>query len=504
MMATEKSVASAPSASLSWESIHWKAVKTHVRRLQMRIAKAVREGHHHKAKALQWLLTHSYNAKLLAIRRVTQNPGKNTPGVDGIVWKTSRQKMQAASEIKRRGYQPKPLRRIYILKKDGHSKRPLSIPAMIDRCQQAIHLMALEPVVETIADRHSYGFRPDRSCADAIEQCFIALARRNSAMYALEGDIKSCFDTISHPWLLENTLMDKIMLKKWLAAGYVEERTLYRTEGGVPQGGLISACLLVNVLTGLETTVKAVVHPRDKVNVCIYADDFIITGISREILENKVKPVVQSFLAERGLSLSEKKTKITHIGEGFDFLGFNIRKYNNGKLLIKPSKASVKRFLNNLRELIRNSVGMATSELIRMLNLKIRGWCNYYRHAVSKKTFSKIDHSIFKALTHWAKRRHPEKNVHWRKDKYFRQEGNRNWVFYAKALTKKGIEILDLFSASSVPIERHVKIRCEATPYDPAFKEYFAKRHAKRLAKVRKLGLLGQLDKDGLRMARAV
>ena len=228
-------------------------------------------------------------------------------------------------------------------------------------------------------------------------------------MYALEGDIKSCFDTISHPWLLENTLMDKIMLKKWLAAGYVEERTLYRTEGGVPQGGLISACLLVNVLTGLETTVKAVVHPRDKVNVCVYADDFIITGISREILENKVKPVVQSFLAERGLSLSEKKTKITHIGEGFDFLGFNIRKYNNGKLLIKPSKASVKRFLNNLRELIRNSVGMATSELIRMLNSKIRGWCNYYRHAVSKKTFAKIDHSIFKALIHWAKRRHPEK-----------------------------------------------------------------------------------------------
>ena len=178
MTATEKPEAGAPSTSTSWESINWKSVKAHVSRLQMRIAKAVREGHHHKAKALQWLLTHSYNAKLLAVRRVTQNHGKDTPGVDGVVWKTSRQKMQAVSEVKRRGYQPQPLRRIYIPKKDGRSKRPLSIPAMNDRGQQAIHLMALEPAVEIIADRHSYGFRPDRSCADAIERCFNASSKQ--------------------------------------------------------------------------------------------------------------------------------------------------------------------------------------------------------------------------------------------------------------------------------------------------------------------------------------
>lgn len=190
---------------------------------------------------------------------------------------------------------------------------------MIDRAQQALHLMALEPFVETIADKNSYGFRPDRSCADAVQQCFIALAQKRSASWILEGDIKSCFDTISHPWLLSNTITDKTTLKKWLEAGYIEDTTLYPTQEGTPQGGIISPCLLVNVLSGLETAVKAVTKPRDKINVCVYADDFIITGASPEVLENQVKPAVQAFLAKRGLTLSETKTKITHIDKGFDF-----------------------------------------------------------------------------------------------------------------------------------------------------------------------------------------
>jgi RNA-directed DNA polymerase len=496
--------AGASSTGANWDSINWKPIKAHVARLQIRIAKAVREGHHHKAKALQWLLTRSYSAKLLAIRRITQNQGKNTPGIDGVVWTTSKRKMQAVVNLKRRGYQPQPLRRIYIPKKDGHSKRPLSIPTMLDRTQQAIHLMALEPAVETIADRNSYGFRPDRSCADAIAHCFNALARQCSATWILEGDIKSCFDTISHPWLLTNTPMDKKVLKQWLDAGYMENETFHPTQEGVPQGGTISPCLLVNVMAGLEAAVKAAIKPRDKVNVCIYADDFIITGATQEILENKVKPAVQAFLAMRGLTLSETKTKIVHISEGFDFLGFNIRKYKE-KLLIKPSKASVKQFLNNLREFISSSVGWSTQDLIRTLNLKIRGWCNYYRHVVAKKTFSQVDSAIFKMLKHWIKRRHPDKNGHWWAKKYFRQEGNRRWIFYAISPTKEGgVQTLDLLQASHVSIKRHVKIKGDATPYDPVYREYFNKRHAKRLAKVRAIGMLGQLDEAGLRMARAV
>lgn len=502
MTATGKPVAGAPSTRATWESIDWKTIKAEVLRLQMRIAKAVREGHHHKAKALQWLLTHSYHAKLLAIRRVTQNPGKNTPGVDNVVWNTSRQKIQAASAIKRRGYQPQPLRRIYILKKNG-SKRPLSIPTMIDRAHQALYLMALEPAVEISADRHAYGFRPYRSCADAINQCFIRLARKNSATWVLEGDIKSCFDTISWTWLLENTPMDKRVLERWLTAGYIEEGTLHSTTEGIHQGSIISPCILVNVLTGLEAAIKVATKPQDKVHLCVYADDFIITGVSQEVLENKVKPVVQAFLGERGLTLSETKTKITHIEEGFDFLGFNIRKYK-GKLLTKPAKANIKRFLSNIRELIRKNGTTATNKLIHQLNPIIRGWCNYYRHAAAKETFFKVDKHIFEALQHWIKRRHPGKNTHWRVKKYYRQKGFRRWIFHARSIAKNGREeILDLFYASQVRIQRHVIIKGEATPYDPGFKEYFEKR-TQRITKIQTYRPLGQLHRDGLTMARAV
>jgi RNA-directed DNA polymerase len=496
MTVVEKSATGAPSAT-TWNAMQWQPMKKSVRRLQMRIAKAVREGRHHKAKALQWLLTHSYSAKLLAVKRVTENRGKDTPGVDGIVWKTAKQKMQEALALKRHGYQPQPLRRIYIPKKSG-GRRPLSIPTIRDRAYQALHLLALEPAVEMTADRHAYGFRPYRSCADAIKQCFTVLARKCSATCIFEGDIKSCYDTTSHRWLLENTPMDRVVLKKWLQAGYLEKETFYRTEQGTPQGGIISPCLLVNTLSGLEAAVKAVTKPYDKINVCVYADDFIITGASRQVLENKIKPVVQTFLAERGLVLSETKTRITHIDEGFDFLSFNIRKYK-GKLLIKPAKASTKLFLGNIRRLIGKNNGAATFTLIRQLNTKIRGWCNYYRHVVAKDTFNKVDNYIYQALQRWIKRRHPEKSASWRKTKYFRREKLRNWIFYAKDPAEKGT--IDLYRASQTRIIRHVKIRGDATPYDPSFTAYLKVRYAKRLAGNR---ITGSSYSDGLRMARAV
>jgi len=488
MTTAVKPLIGASSNVANWDAINWRALEQQVKRLQMRIAKATRERRWGKVKVLQWLLTHAFSAKLIAVRRVTRNSGRKTPGVDGIVWKTAAQKLNAARLLQRRGYRPKPLRRIYIPKKNG-KLRPLGIPAMSDRAQQALHLLGLEPVAETLADPNAYGFRPKRSTADAIEQCFKVLCKKRSAQWILEGDIKACFDRISHPWLQDHIPMDKTILKKWLAAGYMEEGVVYPTEAGTPQGGIASPVLAGMALDGLEEIARRAAPANQKINVVIYADDFIITGASKEVLETKVKPAVVAFLKERDLELSEEKTRITHIDDGFDFLGFNVRKYT-GKLLIKPSKSAVKRFLDKIRVFIKANPAAKTEELIRQLNSKLRGWANYYRHVVSKKIFAYVDSQVFQALIAWIKRRHPEKSEQWKRQRYFRREGLRQWVFFAKIRgVLKSVTHLDLFSVASVPIIRHIKIQAHATPYDPAFTDYFAQRAKSR--KVSRLNWLG-------------
>lgn len=476
MTAMAKPLTGASSAAVKWITIDWKNTEAEVHRLQMRIAKAISEGRHGKVKALQWLLTHSLHAKLLAVRRVVQNKGGKTPGVDKVIWRTPQQKIEAALSLTRKGYQTQPLKRIYIPKKDGR-QRPLSIPTMKCRAMQGLHLLALDPVAEFHADKNSYGFRPKRSTADALEACFIALARKRSAQWIFEADIKSCFDKISHTWLRENIPMDKEILRKWLSAGYIDNGAFHQSKSGTPQGGLASPTLLVLTLSGLEKAVHTAINRRtDKVNLSIYADDFIITGGSKEILETKVRPVIESFLKERGLELSQEKTKITHIDDGFDFLGANVRKYK-GKCIIKPSKKSVNSFLVDIRETIKSNQMAKTENLIHLLNPKIRGWANHFKYSCAKKTFSYIDNQIDIALWKWCRRRHPKKNVAWIQKKHFRSQGLRNWIFFAKTTKSDGTDNrVDLFKASSVAIKRHIKIRAEATPYDPRFTEYFGKR----------------------------
>jgi len=426
----------ASSANDQWSSIKWKEIESQVCRLQMRIAKAIREKRYGKAKALQWLLTRSHSAKLLAIKKVTSNAGSRTSGVDKVRWTSAQQKLNAVNQLTRRGYAVQPLRRIYIPKSNGKN-RPLGIPTMRDRAMQALHLLALEPISEITADINSYGFRPKRSCHDAISQCFLALARKTSAKWILEADIKGCFDNISHTWLLTHIPTDKTILGKWLKSGVIDQDMFYDTEAGTPQGGIISPVLANMTLDGLERTVKSAVSSKDKLCVIRYADDFIVTAHSKELLEQVVKPAIELFLSERGLQLSEEKTKITHIDDGFDFLGFNVRKYND-KLLIKPSRKSLKNLLQDLREIIKCNQSSKTSDLLYKLNPKILGWCYYQRHVVSKATFGYIDTKLIETLTQWIRRRHPNKSAEWQTKKYFRSQGTRNWIFSSKVINSKG------------------------------------------------------------------
>lgn len=280
-------------------------------------------------------------------------------------------KWKGMQSMQHRGYRALPLRRIYIPKSNG-KKRPLGIPCLRCRAMQALWKLALEPTAESLADPNSYGFRPERSTADAIEQCFNTLAKRASPEWVLEGDIRGCFDNLSHPWLLENIPMDKLILRRWLQAGYIDEETLFETWAGTPQGGIISPVIANMALDGLEaavyTSVGSTEHARrkSKLNVIRYADDFVVTGISKEILERKVLPAVRQFMAARGLELSEEKTRIIHISEGFDFLGQNVRKYA-GKLLIKPATKSVKSLLDKVREIVKGNASATQAVVIQKL-----------------------------------------------------------------------------------------------------------------------------------------
>ncbi len=491
-MTTAQAVGAVSSEAAEWYAIDWQARHRNVRRLQVRIVKAVKEGRWGKVRALQRLLTHSFSGKVFAVRRVTENQGKKTPGVDREIWDTPEKKIQAIRELKRRGYQPQPLRRVYIPKSDGLTMRPLGIPTMKDRAQQALYLLALDPVVETTADNNSYGFRQQRSCADAMEQCFKTLSRPNP-QWILEGDIKSCFDRISHDWLLAHVHMDRAILQKWLKAGYMDKHVFHETTDGTPQGGIISPALANCALDGLERLLKEK-FPAKKllpslrgklscVHFIRYADDFIITGRTKELLEEQVKPLVEQFMQLRGLELSPKKTVITHVEQGFDFLGQNVRKYPKGKLLIKPSKKNVKTFLDGIRKIIKAALGLSAAELIDWLNPKIRGWANYHRHVVSKRVFQRVDHVIFIRLWQWARRRHPEKSLGWLKQKYFERQGQDNWRFFGKSCDGDGImHTVRLLPASHIPIRRHIKVKGEANPYDPAYETYFEKREGDHMA----------------------
>ena len=459
-----------------WSSIDWKEAWRQVRRLQVRIAKAVKENRWNKVKALQYLLTHSFYAKLLAVKRVTSNKGKKTPGVDGVLWRGARAKWRAAQSLRRRGYHPQPLRRIYIEKKNG-KLRPLSIPVMYDRAQQALYKLGLAPVAETTADRNSYGFREERSCADAVACAFLALSKPNSAPWVLEGDIQGCYDNFAFQWMLKHIPMDKTILEKWLRAGYVENGIHYPTRKGVPQGGIISPTISNMVLDGLEEAVRCAVPRRCRINFVRYADDFIITGKSRTLLEDAIQPVVEGFLAERGLSLSPEKTVITHISNGFTFLGQTFRKH--GRVLhITPSTEGVHALIEKVGTIIREHVNAPMPALIQKLNATLRGWANYHRHVVASEAFSRIDTYVFEQLWRMVGRRHSGKSAHWLIKNYWSAAGKHVFAVWAKT-AKTGKKLYQVVRVSAMGIRRYVKIKADANPYLPEYAEYLQRRKRK-------------------------
>ena len=378
--------------------------------------------------------------------------------------------------MKIRGYQAQPLRRIYIPKKNG-KQRPLSIPTMHDRAMQSLFRLALEPVSEVTADLNSYGFRPKRSAHDAIYQSYIVLASRNSAQWILDADIKACFDEISHDWLLDNILVDKRVLKQWLKSGYMDKGRLFETTRGTPQGGPASPLLANMVLNGLEETIKTQCGKGKKINFVRFADDFIVTASSKDILEEEVKPIINSFLQTRGLSLSKEKTRIVNIEEGFDFLGFNVRKYK-GKFLTKPSKDSVKSIKKKIKDQVKEGYGWSGKDLIAKLNPIIKGWANYYRHVVAKETFSEVDDYIFRKTLYWTMRKFNGHQRYKAVNKYYRSRHLfRRWIFSDVKANKNGKkEYICLHKMMDVKIQRHIKIRAVATPYLSEFKEYFKDR----------------------------
>lgn len=432
-------------------------------------------------------MVRSFHAKVLAIRQVTQlNAGKNTAGVDGFVCSSDSQRMELLkSGLDLDGYRPSPVRRVYIPKSNG-KMRPLGIPTVKDRVMQAIVKLALEPEWESRFEANSYGFRPGRSAHDAIKAIWLGLNQDGASQWVVDADISGCFDNIDHEALLSLVPEHlREVVRRWLKAGVVELGKRTESDAGTPQGGIISPLLANIALTGMERLFEAENQDgRPKLpsrrrgmnrgmHLIRYADDFVVLCPTREVAEQYALPRLANFLASRGLQLSEAKTKVVHISEGFDFLGFHVRDMS-GKVLIKPQKTKVLGHLRALSEYVRSHRQQPTAGLIRHLNPVIRGWVNYYRYVVSKRVFAKIDDAMWPMLYKWAKRRHPMKPHKWVQRRYFTNgAGGRGWQLNdgKRALLKH-----DFFS-----IQRWIKVEGRASPFDPELRHYWMARASRRL-----------------------
>ena len=533
----------------SWNDINWRKTIKIVKNLRRRIFRAKKLGQYKQLRRLQKLILKSYSNLLLSVRQITQlNSGKATSGIDKEVIKTPEDRVKLINNWKEN--KVKPVKRVYIPKSNGKKRcdpasakdasgqiprrrqtqavgpraadrrkgtptkrgnadqereraprqRPLGIPTVRDRVQQAIVKNSLEPEWEAVFEPNSYGFRPKRSCHDAIMQCYSRLNAGNADRWVLDVDLKGFFDNINHETIINliDSFPARKLIKDWLQAGFIDNGVKYETLKGTPQGGVISPILaniglhgLEELITSIKLPAKARGYHRPKLGLIRYADDFVITAREKEHLETAFT-TLKTWLYEKGLKINSEKTKIVHIDEGFNFLGFNLRHYG-GKLLIKPEKEKVLEFCKKLKDEINKGLGLTQVALIKKLNPILRGFANYYRSQVSKEVFSYVNHRLTNYLWKWAVRRHPLKGKKWIKDRYFHYYNGVKWTFMCEEVGRNGktkpIILVDI--SKDIPIIRHIKVKSVASADDANYTDYFEERNksmgSKRWAKGSKL-----------------
>jgi len=509
--------ASAHVSHKGWYSIDWNTIQQYVTKLRQRIYRAEQQNQRRRVRKLQRLLLRSKANLLLSIRRVTQqNTGKRTPGVDGYTASKPNERIKLYQELLRRNvfqHRPKPAKRTFIAKKNG-KLRPLGIPTIRDRVYQNVVKNALEPQWEVRFEASSYGFRPKRSTHDAISNLFNKLNTNSKKKWVFEGDFQGCFDHLNHNWISKQTSMfpGNRLIGRWLKMGYMERGMFHNTMEGSPQGSVASPLLANIALDGMEKEIGIVyrktyksgtghkIDPKCKMGRVVYADDFVIvteTNEQAQLMYQKLTP----YLKRRGIKLSVGKTKVTHIENGFDFLGFSLRQYKTeqgNKLLIKPSKDSIKKAKGKIKDTFAVMRGRPVKEIIRVLNPIIRGYGQYWKHVVSKKTFGYMDNYVFLKIRKHLRQLHPKKSWKWIRERYFKKPhhgGNDRWVLTCP-LTN-----IQLLKMSWIKIERHVMVAYKNSPDDPSLKEYWEKRDRKVFNSENTLDRMKLARKQGYRCA---
>jgi RNA-directed DNA polymerase len=477
-------LANGPERRTDWDAIDWRKAQRLVRNLRQRIFRATRAGDTRTVRSLQKLMLRSRSNVLMAVRRVTQvNAGKSTPGVDKLVVKTPAARGQMVDQLSTlQPWQSRPVRRVYIPKSNGKT-RPLGIPTVTDRCLQAVVKNALEPEWEARFEGTSYGFRPGRGCHDAIAKVYLLACPHRRKKWVVDADVRGAFDHIDHDHLLRaiGPAPGRELIRQWLTAGVMEDGVVHDTPAGTPQGGVISPLLLNIALHGMEAALGVTYNRRGETSgtraVVRYADDFVVFCETREDALQVKDVILPSWLAERGLTLAEDKTRVVHLTEGFDFLGFTVRHHpaprttrTGHKLLIRPSRKAVNGLREKLRGAWRDLRGQDIQTVLWRLNPVVRGWANYFRTGVSSETFNKLDNWMFLRAGRHVRRAHPRKSNDWLAGRYWgklNRERNDHWVFGDKRTGRY------LLKFRWFKIERHVMVRGTASPDDPALREYW-------------------------------